>query len=69
MRAAARCNGIFVVSFSREKIPFSHNFARGVVTLWGAFVKILYLTDLAQQLLSLRIFSYLCTEITISARI
>jgi len=33
------------------------------------FVKILYLTDLAQKLLSLRIFSYLCAEITISARI
>jgi len=28
---------------------------------YGApFVKILYLTDLAQKLLSLRIFSYLC---------
>ena len=33
------------------------------------FVKILYMTDLAQKLLSLRIFSYLCTEIAISARI
>jgi len=31
------------------------------------FVKILYLTDLAQKLLFLRIFSYLCAEITISA--
>ena len=38
------------------------------VRLYGApFVKILYLTDLAQKLLSLRIFSYLCTEIAISA--
>ena len=37
---------------------------------YGApFVIILYLTDLAQKLLSLRIFSYLCAEITISARI
>jgi len=37
---------------------------------YGApFVKILYLTDLAQKLLSLRIFSYLCTEIAISAHI
>jgi len=35
---------------------------------YGApFVKILYLTDLAQKLLSLRIFSYLCAEIGISA--
>jgi len=33
------------------------------------FIKILYLTDLAQKLLSLRIFSYLCAEITISAHI
>ena len=32
-------------------------------------VKIFYLTDLAQKLLSLRIFSYLCTEIAISAPI
>jgi len=35
---------------------------------YGApFVKILSLTDLAQKLVSLRIFSYLCTEIAISA--
>ena len=33
------------------------------------FAKILYLTDLAQKLLFLRIFSYLCAEIAISARI
>jgi len=32
--------------------------------MYGApFLKILYLTDLAQKLLSLRIFSYLCAEI------
>jgi len=38
--------------------------------MYGApFVKILYLTDLAQKLLSLRIFSYLCAEIAISTRI
>jgi len=38
--------------------------------LYGApLVKILYLTDLAQKLLSLHIFSYLCAEIAISARI
>jgi len=31
---------------------------------YGApFVKILYLTDLAQKLLSLRIFSYLCADL------
>jgi len=35
---------------------------------YGApFAKILYLTDLAQKLLSLRIFSYLCEEIAMSA--
>jgi len=28
--------------------------------LWGAVRKILYLTDLAQKLLSQHIFSYLC---------
>jgi len=34
--------------------------------VYGApFVKILYLTDLAQKLLSLRIFSYLCAEIAV----
>jgi len=33
------------------------------------FVKILYLTDLAQKLLSLRVFSYLCTHLALSARI
>jgi len=38
--------------------------------IYGApFVKILYLTDLAQKLLSLHIFSYLCAEIAISAHI
>jgi len=36
---------------------------------YGAtFVKILYLTDLAQKLLSLRIYSYLCAEIAISVQ-
>ena len=40
------------------------------VKIYGApVVKILYLTDLAQKLLSLRIFRYLCAEIAISARI
>jgi len=39
-------------------------------SLYGAlFLKILYLTDLAQKLLSLRIFSYLCVHLAISARI
>jgi len=43
---------------------------RIVLLLYGApFVKILYLTDLAQKLLSLRIYSYLCAEIAISAQI
>ena len=38
--------------------------------LYGApFVKILYLADLAQKLLYLRIFSYLCTHLAISAYI
>jgi len=40
-----------------------------LVHMYGApFVKT-YLTDLAQKLLSLRIFSYLCAKIAISARI
>ena len=30
--------------------------------VWVPFVKILYLTDLAQKVLSLRIYSYLCTD-------
>jgi len=38
--------------------------------IYGApLVKILYLTDLAQKLLSLRIISYLCAYLAISARI
>jgi len=40
-----------------------------MLTYGAPFVKILYLTALAQKLLSLQIFSYLCSEITISARI
>jgi len=32
------------------------------------FVKIFYLTDLAQKLLSRRIFSYLCAHLDISAQ-
>jgi len=36
--------------------------------LYGVpFAKILYLTDLAQNLLSLHIFSYLCVHLAISA--
>jgi len=39
-----------------------------VECLYGApFVKILYLTDLAQKVLSLGIYSYLCTDLIISA--
>jgi len=33
------------------------------------FVKILYLTNLAQKLLSLRIYSYLCADLIISGHI
>jgi len=42
----------------------------GYHVFYGApFVKVLYLTDLAQKLLSLRMFSFLCAEIAISGRI
>jgi len=38
--------------------------------IYGApFVKILYQTDLAQKLLSLRRFSYLCADLAISVQI
>ena len=37
--------------------------------VWGAVRKNIYLRDLAQKLLSLRAFSYICTEIAISAHI
>jgi len=38
--------------------------------VYGApFVKILYLTDLAQKLLSLCIYTYLCADLAISAHI
>ena len=41
-----------------------------LATSYGApFLKILYLTDLTQKLLSLRIFSYLCAEIAKYVRI
>ena len=36
-------------------------------TYGAPFVKILYLTDLAQKVLFLRIYSYLCTDLIISA--
>jgi len=54
--------------------PFTHVIAwsarKGFNQSYGApFVKILYLTDLAQKLLSLCIFSYLCAEIAISTSI
>jgi len=35
---------------------------------WAPFVKILYLTDLAQKLLSLHRDSYLCAHLAISAQ-
>jgi len=38
-------------------------------TYGAPFVKILYLIDLAQELLSLRRFSYLCADLAISAQI
>jgi len=38
-----------------------------VIKYGAPFVKILYLTDLAQKVLSLRIYSYLCTDLIISA--
>jgi len=52
-------------------IPWdSHETSNTKYIMYGApFVKILYLTDLAQKLLSLRIFSYLYAEIAISVRI
>jgi len=46
-----------------------HQVLTPVVRFYGApFVKILYLTDLAQKLLSLRIFNYLCAHLAISAQ-
>jgi len=36
-------------------------------TYGAPFAKILYLTDLAQKVLSLRKYSYLCTDLIISA--
>jgi len=47
-------------------------FANGacLTAVYGApFVKILYLTELAQKVLSLRIYSYLCAYIAVSAQI
>jgi len=53
----------------RKSSEYAKDRYTGFVYLYGApFVKILYLTDLAQKLLSLRIFSYLCAEIAISAQ-
>jgi len=43
--------------------------ARHRAMIWGALQKILYLADLAQKRLSLRMFSYLCTHLAVSARI
>ena len=43
--------------------------AQKVVSYGVPFIKILYLTDLAQKLLSLHIFRYLCAEMAISVRI
>jgi len=54
------CNKTIAVLFC----PKSKNILHG-----APFVKKLHRTDLAQKLLSLRIYSYLCTEIAISAQI
>jgi len=43
-------------------------FSSKTLSYGAPFVKILYLTDLAQKLLSLHIFSYLCTHLVISAQ-
>jgi len=42
--------------------PLVHNYE-------APFVKILYPTDLAQKLLSLRIYSYLCVDLAISVHV
>ena len=71
------CNAIFFYSSNVIKPPHtklhylrSSAFNREpFLPLYGAlFVKILYLTDLAQKLLRLRIFSYLCTHLAIPAQ-
>jgi len=59
-------------SLQKPKNPYCRNFSLRVATLlrlYGApFVKILYLTDLAQKVLSLRRDSYICTHSAISAQ-
>jgi len=45
-----------------------HNFVCVAIFYGAPFVKILYLTDLAQKLLSLRIFSYFYAHLAISAQ-
>jgi len=49
-------------------VPASHAVQVGCF-LWGAVRKKLYRRDLAQKLLSLCLFSYLCAHLAISARI
>jgi len=49
--------------------PAAKSWRRACTCICGAlFVKILYLANLAQKLLSLRIFSYLCVHLAISAQ-
>jgi len=60
------CTYIHLYSMRGGIKTLKHN----VRTTYGApFVKILYLTDLAQKVLSLRIYSYLCADLAISAQI
>ena len=62
---------VFGVETAFQRVELCIASARTTLAVYyGApFVKILYLSDLAQKLLSLHISSYLRTEITISARI
>jgi len=56
-------------SYSKYKVKtMAMFFVYSLDVAYGApFVKILYLTDLAQKLPSLRIYSYLCADLAISA--
>ena len=59
---ACRCTGRLGVPYvARSNLPQKDAYG-------APFVKILYLTDLAQKVLSLRIYSYLCTDVIISAQ-
>jgi len=63
-------NTVYGVISALHRIPWLFMVWDWLLLVYGApFVKILYMTDLAQKLLSLRIFSYLCAKIAISAHI